>query len=381
MMNVLVTGAQGFVGRNLCVSLDNIKKGKDKIFQLNKDISVFEYDIDTDSRLLDYYCAKADMVFNLAGVNRPKEQGEFMSNNFDFVVELLSMLKKHGNKCPVMQSSSTQAALDNPYGESKKAAENLFFEYARNTGTQVLVYRFPNVFGKWCRPNYNSVVATFCHNIAHGLPIVVNDPDTVLNLVYIDDVMDELLQALAGKPTRTGIYCSVPVTYTVKLGKIVDLIYSFKENRSNRSIANMSDEFTKKLYATYLSYSPADEFSYPLKMNIDARGSFTEIICTPERGQFSVNITKLGITKGNHWHHTKNEKFVVVQGMGLIRLRRIGSSEVLEYKVSGERMEVVDIPPGYTHSIENIGNEDLITFMWASECYNPEKPDTFYEEV
>lgn len=381
-MNILVTGARGFVGKNLVASLKNIKDGKDKTFPITSDLNIFEYNVDTDPALLDEYCGAADFIFNLAGVNRPKDQGEFMSGNFGFASTLLDTLKKHGNRCPVMLSSSTQAGLDNPYGKSKKAGEDLLFQYAKDTGAQVLVYRFPNIFGKWCRPNYNSAVATFCYNIAHDLPITVNDRGVVMNLVYIDDVVAELINALAGNANKKGDnYCYVPVVHTITLGEIVDLIYSFKASRGNRSIPNMSDAFTKKLYATYLSYLPTDKFSYPLKMNIDERGSFTEIIRTPERGQFSVNISKPGITKGNHWHHSKNEKFLVVSGRGVIRFRRIGSDEVLEYYVSGDNLEVVDIPTGYTHNIENLGDTDMVTFMWANECFDPEKPDTYYEEV
>jgi UDP-2-acetamido-2,6-beta-L-arabino-hexul-4-ose reductase len=380
-MNILITGAKGFIGKTLVACLKNIKEGKDKTFPLSTDLNIYEYDIDTAPALLDEYCRTADFVFNLAGVNRPKEQSEFMSGNFGFASTLIETLKKHDNKCPVMLSSSTQAALDNPYGKSKKAGEDLFFKYAQETGAKVLVYRFPNVFGKWCRPNYNSAVATFCHNIAHDLPIMVNDRSVMMSLVYIDDVVTELINALLGNENRTGDFCEVPVVHTITLGEIGDLIYSFKESRDNRSVPNMSDAFTKKLYATYLSYLPTDKFSYPLKMNVDARGSFTEIIRTPERGQFSVNISKPGITKGNHWHNTKNEKFLVVSGRGIIRFRRVDSSEVLEYYVSGDKMEVVDIPVGYTHNIENLGECDMVTIMWTNECFDPEKPDTYFEEV
>ncbi|NLW01191.1 MAG: capsular polysaccharide biosynthesis protein CapF [Clostridiales bacterium] len=380
-MNILVTGAKGFIGKNLVAWLKNIKEGKDKTFSVNTDLNIFEYDIDTDPDLLDEYCRTTDFVFNLAGVNRPKDQGEFMSGNFGFASTLLDTLKKHGNRCPVMLSSSIQATLDNPYGRSKMAGEDLFFDYAKETGAKVLVYRFPNVFGKWCRPNYNSAIATFCHNIARDLPITVHDRSVIMNLAYIDDVVTELINALAGNENRKGQFCEVPIVYTITLGEIVDLIYSFKASRDKRSIPNMADEFTKKLYATYLSYLPTDQFSYPLKMNIDERGSFTEIIRTPDRGQFSINIIKPGITKGNHWHNTKNEKFLVVSGSGVIRFRRIDSNEVIEYYVSGDKLEVLDIPTGYTHNIENLGDTDLITFMWANECFNPNIPDTFYEEV
>ena len=381
-MNILITGANGFIGKNLCATLNNIKAGKDKSFAIDPDLNLMEYDVESDPALLGEYCAKADFVFNLAGVNRPKEQEEFMSGNFGFASTLLDTLKKHGNKCSVMLSSSTQAALGNPYGQSKKAGEDLFFQYAKETGAQVLVYRFPNVFGKWCRPNYNSAVATFCYNIAHDLPIIISDRSVVMNLVYIDDVVTELIHALDGKANRRADgFCAVPTVHTITLGEIADLIVSFRASRDARSVPDMSDAFARKLYATYLSYLPEDQFSYPLTMNVDARGSFTEIIRTPERGQFSVNISKPGITKGNHWHHSKNEKFLVVSGRGVIRFRRVGEEKVLEYFVSGERLEVVDIPTGYTHNIENLGETDMVTFMWASECFNPEKPDTYFLEV
>ena len=305
-MNILVTGAKGFVGRNLVSQLRNIQSGKTKNCAISSNIQVFEYDVDSTPCELDVYCQKADFVFNLAGVNRPKDQSEFMIGNFGFASTLLDTLKKYHNICPVMISSSTQAALDNPYGESKRAGENLLFEYARETSARVLVYRFPNVFGKWCRPNYNSAVATFCNNIANGLPIQVNDPSVIMNLVYVDDVVDELIAALNGNEHREGDYCAVSIVHTITLGGIVDLLYSFREMSSTLQVPDLSDLFIKKLYSTYLSYLPADKFSYPLKMNVDSRGSFTEIIRTPDRGQFSVNISKPGITKGQHWHHTKN---------------------------------------------------------------------------
>ena len=383
-MKILVTGARGFVGRNLVSQLRNIRDGKIKNHVLSgTDLEILEYDVDTDPSLLDDYCRQADFVFNLAGVNRPKDQAEFMKGNFGFASTLLDTLKKHGNACPVMISSSTQAALDNPYGESKRAGEELMFAYARETGAKVLVYRFPNVFGKWCRPNYNSAVATFCHNIAHGLPIQVNDPNVVMHLVYIDDVVEELIGALGGQEHRQGDYCEVPVVHTVTLGRIVELLYSFKESRNTLGVPDLGDAFTKKLYSTYLSYLPEDAFGYPLKMNVDARGSFTEIIRTPDRGQFSVNISKPRITKGNHWHHTKNEKFLVVSGKGVIRFRDMNDpdGQVLEYFVSGDKLEVIDIPTGYTHNIENLGDTDMVTFMWCNECFDPERPDTYYEEV
>ena len=383
-MKILVTGARGFVGRNLVSQLRNIRDGKIKNHVLSgTDLEILEYDVDTDPSLLDDYCRQADFVFNLAGVNRPKDQAEFMKGNFGFASTLLEMLKKHDNRCPVMISSSTQAALDNPYGESKRAGEELMFAYARETGAKVLVYRFPNVFGKWCRPNYNSAVATFCHNIAHDLPIQVNNPDVVMHLVYIDDVVDELIGALSGDEHHQGNYCEVSVVHTATLGRIVELLYLFKESRKTLGVPDVSDAFTKKLYSTYLSYLPENSFSYPLKMNVDARGSFTEIIRTPDRGQFSVNISKPHVTKGNHWHHTKNEKFLVVSGKGVIRFRNLNDpeGEVIEYYVSGEKPEVVDIPTGYTHNIENLGETDMVTFMWSNECFNPEKPDTYFEEV
>jgi UDP-2-acetamido-2,6-beta-L-arabino-hexul-4-ose reductase len=369
-MKILVTGAKGFMGKNLISELKNRKYD-----------DIFEYDRDMDSRLLDEYCREADFVFHLAGVNRPKEQSEFMEGNFGFTSYLLDTLKKYNNLCPVMISSSIQAELDNPYGESKKAGEDLIFDYSKKTGAKVLVYRFPNVFGKWCRPNYNSAVATFCHNIAHDLPIQVNDSSVMMNLVYIDDVVNELIKALEGNEYKGKDFCEVPVAHTIPLGEIVDLIYSFKKSREERSIPNMSNAFTKKLYSTYLSYLPEDQFSYDLKMNVDQRGSFTEFIKTPERGQVSVNISKPGITKGNHWHHTKNEKFLVVSGKGIIRFRKIDSNEVLEYFVSGDKMEVVDIPTGYTHNIENLGDKDMVTIMWANEPFDPGKPDTYFLEV
>lgn len=382
-MNILVTGAKGFVGRNLVSQLHNIQSGKAKNYAVTPEIKVFEYDIDSDPAELDVYCKNADFVFNLAGVNRPKEQSEFMQGNFGFASVLLDTLKKYHNTCPVMISSSTQAAMDNPYGESKRAGEELLFEYAKETGAKVLVYRFPNVFGKWCRPNYNSAVATFCHNIAHDLPIQVNDPGVVMNLVYVDDVVNELIAALSGDEHRDGNYGAVPTVHTITLGEITELLYAFKESRNTLNVPNVGDAFSKKLYSTYLSYLPEDRFAYPLKMNVDNRGSFTEIIRTPDRGQFSVNISKPHITKGNHWHHTKNEKFVVVSGKGVIRFRNINEKDgkVIEYFVSGDKIEVVDIPTGYTHNIENLGDTDMVTFMWCNECFDPQNPDTFFEEV
>ncbi len=380
-MKILITGAKGFIGKNLAAQLSNIKEGKCKAVSVPSDLTVFEYDVDTDPALLDRYCKEADFVFHLAGVNRPKEQSEFMEGNFGFTSVLLEALQKYGNTCPVMLSSSIQAELDNPYGISKKAGEELLFRYAKESGAKVYVYRFPNVFGKWCRPNYNSAVATFCYNIAHDLPIQVNDPNVMMTLVYIDDVVDELISALEGNPTQEGKYCKVPVEYKITLGEIVDLIYSFRESRRNLQVPNMSNAFTKKLYATYLSYLPENGFSYPLKMNVDQRGSFTEFLKSPDRGQVSVNISKPGITKGNHWHHTKNEKFLVVHGKGVIRFRKIDEEKVYEYYVSGNKLEVVDIPVGYTHNIENLGDTDMVTIMWTNEAFDPDKPDTFFLKV
>jgi UDP-2-acetamido-2,6-beta-L-arabino-hexul-4-ose reductase len=371
-MKILVTGAKGFVGQNLIATLRN-----------QKYTDIFEYDIDTDPSLLDEFCMNCDFVFHLAGVNRPVKQSEFMEGNFGFMESLLTKLTKAGNTCPVMLASSTQATLNNPYGQSKKAGEDLLFAYSRDTGAKVLIYRFPNVFGKWCRPNYNSGVATFCYNIARDLPITVNDPNVVMNLVYIDDVVEELVRALGGQETsdETGRFFTVPTVYTITLGEIVDLLYSFKNSRGDRSIPLLSDPFARKLYATYLSYLPEKEFSYPLLMNVDQRGSFTEFLKSPDRGQVSVNISKPGITKGNHWHHTKTEKFLVVSGSGVIRFRKMGTIEVIEYLVNGECLKVVDIPPGYTHSITNTGDSDMVTIMWASEMFDKDHHDTFFEKV
>lgn len=381
-MKILVTGAKGFVGKNLISQLENIKTGKDKTFDFSSDIEIYECGRSTSRCLLDEYCSKADFVFNLAGVNRPQREEEFMQGNYEFASGLLEMLKKHNNNCPVMLASSTQAALDNTYGKSKKAGEDLFFTYAKETEAKVLVYRLPNLFGKWCKPNYNSAIATFCHNIAHGLDIQINDREYPMTLVYIDDLVFELIHALKGEETKDENYCKVAKEHQVSLGEIVDLIYSFKESRTSLAIADMSDGgFAKKLYSTYLSYLPVDEFSYPLKMHSDNRGSFTEIIRTIDRGQVSVNISKPNITKGNHWHHTKNEKFLVVSGKGVVRFRKIGDKRIFEYFVSGDKLEVVDIPVGYTHNIENLGEEDMVTIMWCNEPFDPNRPDTFFLEV
>ncbi|QVK17151.1 capsular polysaccharide biosynthesis protein CapF [Mycoplasmatota bacterium] len=369
-MKILVTGSNGFVGKNLIAELKN--KGY---------LDVYKFDIDTDKSLLDKYTNECEFVYHLAGVNRPKDEKEFMEGNFGFTSELLDLLKKHNNKAPVLITSSIQAKLDNPYGKSKKAGEDLLFNYSKETGAKVYVYRLPNLFGKWSRPNYNTVVATFCHNIARDMQIKINNPEVDLHLCYIDDVLEEFINALDGNPTKEDNYCIVPVDHQIKLGELARKIRSFKESRKDLSIPTMKDEITKKLYSTYLSFLPEDDFAYNLKMNVDHRGSFTEFIRTPERGQVSVNVSKPGITKGNHWHHTKNEKFLVVSGEGLIRFRKIDETRIIEYKVSGEKLQVVDIPTGYTHSIVNVGETDLVTVMWANEPFDPEKPDTYYLEV
>ena len=399
-MKILITGAKGFVGKNLVCNLRNIMEGKNRIRPAISIDTIYEYDIDTDPALLDEYSAQADFVFNLAGVNRPKENSEFMEGNFGFASMLLDTLNKHGNTCPVMLSSSIQATLivrygQSYYGKSKLAGEELFFQYAQNTGAKVLVYRFPNLFGKWCRPNYNSAVATFCHNIANELPIQINDRATELELLYIDDLVEEMLDALEGKEHRcdydgltavfspSGRYCAAPVTHRVTLGEIVDLLESFKNQPKTLEMPCIpAESFAKKLYSTYLSYLPRGAVSFPLKMNMDARGSFTELLRTADCGQVSVNISKPGITKGQHWHNSKWEFFIVVSGRGLIQQRRIGSDEVLEFEVSGDRIEAVHMLPGYTHNIINLSDtQDLVTVMWANEAFDPQRPDTFFEKV
>ena len=369
-MKILVTGAQGFIGKNLIAELKN--RGYN---------DVLEFDIDTDPALLADYTKQCEFVYHLAGVNRPQDPKEFMEGNYGLTSVLLENLKKYNNKAPVLITSSIQTEQDNPYAQSKKAGEDLLFAYSEETGANVLVYRLPNVFGKWCRPNYNSAVATFCHNIAHNLPIKVNDPNVMMSLVYIDDVVHEFIQGLTGSENRQDKFCYIKPVHSIKLGTIVDLLNDFRASREARSIPDMSDAFTKKLYSTYLSCLPAGQFSYPLKMNIDHRGSFTEFIKTPDRGQVSINISKPGITKGNHWHHTKNEKFLVVSGTGIISFRKIDSPEIIEYHVSGDKLEVVDIPTGYTHKIENTGQTDMVTVMWVNEAFNPHKPDTYDLEV
>ena len=398
-MNILVTGAKGFVGRNFCENLKNIRDGKDRTRSFSVE-NVFEYDIDSTEAELDDYCSKADFVFNLAGVNRPKETSEFMSGNFGFASTLLDTLKKHGNKCPVMLSSSIQATLigrygESDYGKSKLAGENLFFDYGKESGAKVLVYRFPNLFGKWCRPNYNSAVATFCNNIANDLPIQVNDRNTELELLYIDDLIEEMMAALSGNEHHCeydglnpveksdGQYCYVPVTHKVTLGEIVNTLESFKNQPQNIVMPEIpNNSFAKKLYSTYLSYLPKEKVAFPLKMNCDDRGSFTELLKTTNCGQFSVNISKPGITKGEHWHNTKWEFFIVVSGHALIQERKIGTDEVLEFDVSGDNIQAVHMLPGYTHNIINLSEtENLVTVMWANEQFDKNHPDTFGEKV
>jgi UDP-2-acetamido-2,6-beta-L-arabino-hexul-4-ose reductase len=398
-MNILVTGAKGFVGKNLCEAFKNIRDGKDKTRSDIKIDEIFEYDIDAEVGLLDEYCANANFVFHFAGVNRPQNPEEFMNGNFGFTSTLLDTLKKHKNACPIMISSSIQATCigryDNAYGRSKRAGEELFFAYSEETGAKVLVYRFPNIFGKWCRPNYNSAVATFCHNIANDLPIMVNDRNAQLELLYIDDLVTEMLDALEGKEhncsfdgidtilCKGGKYCAAPITHKVTLGEIVDLLYSFKEQASTLIMPEIPDgSFAKKLYSTYLSYIPKEKVAFPLKMNYDDRGSFTELLKTEKCGQFSVNISKPGITKGQHWHNSKWEFFIVVSGHGLIQERKIGTDVVLNFEVSGDKIEVVHMLPGYTHNIINLSEtENLVTLMWANEQFDKNNPDTFFEEV
>jgi UDP-2-acetamido-2,6-beta-L-arabino-hexul-4-ose reductase len=371
-MKILITGAKGFVGKNLIAELKNCGYN-----------DLLEYDIDTNPELLDKYAQECEFVFHLAGVNRPEKQEDFMVGNFGFTSALLENLKKYNNKAPILITSSTQATLDNPYGQSKKAGEDLIFQYGKENDVKVFVYRLPNVFGKWCRPNYNSAVATFCNNVANELPITVNDPNVGMNLVYIDDVVSSFIEKLRATSCELQVeeFETVYPIHTIKLGEIVDLLYQFKESRCNLQVPNMNDTFVKKLYSTYLSYLPTDKFSYPLKMNVDNRGSFTEFLKSNDRGQISVNISKPYITKGNHWHHTKNEKFLVVSGEGVIRFRKIDTDEIIEYFVSGDQLEVVDIPVGYTHNIENLGDTDMVTIMWVNEIFDKEKPDTFFLEV
>jgi len=399
-MKILVTGAKGFVGKNLVAQLKNIRDGKAKCYGDIAIDDIYEYDIDSTSEQLDGYCRDCDFVFNLAGVNRPKTQEEFMQGNFGFASELLECLKKHDNKCPVMISSSVQATLagrfgNSEYGRSKKAGEELMFDYGRENGVKVLVYRFPNLFGKWCRPNYNSAVATFCYNIANDLPIQVNDPNVDMELLYIDDLVEEMVCALKGEEhhcefdgvdtvfTTDGRYCAASVTHHVKLGEIVELLYKFADMPKTLMIPEIpADSFAKRLFSTYLSYLPKEKAIFDLKMNCDARGSFTELVHTLNCGQVSINISKPGITKGEHWHHTKWEQFIVVSGHGLIQLRKEGTDEVIEYEVSGEKMQSVIMLPGYTHNIINLSDtQDLVTVMYCNEIFDPDKPDTYFDKV
>ena len=399
-MKILVTGAKGFVGKNLCAQLNNIREGKNKSYGDLTISEVFEYDIDSTLEQLDSYCQSCDFVFNLAGVNRPQNQEEFMQGNFGFASTLLDLLKKHKNSCPVMISSSIQATLagrfgNSEYGKSKKAGEELMFEYAQETGAKVLVYRFPNLFGKWCRPNYNSAIATFCHNIANDLPIQVNDRSVEMELLYIDDLVDEMVHAIHGNehrcefegvetiPTEAGRYCYCPITHKTTLGEIVDWIYAFAEQPKTLTIPEIPENsVAKKLYSTYLSYLPKEKVAFPLKMNIDQRGSFTELVHTLNCGQVSINISKPGITKGQHWHNTKWEFFIVVSGHGLIQQRRIDSEEVIEFEVTGENIQCIHMLPGYTHNIINLSDtQDLVTVMYCNEIFNPNKPDTFFLPV
>ena len=399
-MKILVTGAKGFVGKNLCANLRNIQEGKDRRFpELNIE-EIYEYDIDTDPSLLDGFCEKADFVFNLAGVNRPQNQEEFMQGNFGFASTLLDTLKKHGNKCPVMLSSSQQASLtgrfgNSEYGRSKKAGEDLFLDYSKEVGAKVFVYRFPNLFGKWCRPNYNSAVATFCNAFANDLPYTVNDPSVELELLYIDDLVDEMIACLKGEehhcefeglevlPKADGRYCYVPTTHKITLGGIVDLLKQFAAQPQTLMIPEIpTNSFAKKLYSTYLSYLPKEKVAFPLKMNVDDRGSFTELVHTLNCGQVSINISKPGITKGQHWHNTKWEFFIVVSGHGLIQERKLGTDEIIDFEVTGDNIQCIHMLPGYTHNIINLSDtENLVTVMYCNEIFNPNKPDTYFEPV
>jgi len=398
-LNILITGAGGFVGKNLAAALENIRDGKDRTHPELLIEKLYLYDVDSPAELLDEACRETDFVFHLAGVNRPQHEAEFMEGNYGFSSQLLDTLKKHNNTCPVMLSSSLQATLigryDAPYGRSKRAGEELFFKYGMETGATVLVYRFPNLFGKWCRPNYNSVIATFCHNIANDLPIQVNDPEAELELLYIDDLVEEMLHALEGGvrrceygglhpiPRIDGRFCFVPTTHRVTLGEIAGLLYSFADQPKTITMPEIPlGSFAKKLYSTFLSYLPKEKIAFSLKMNCDDRGSFTELLRTEKCGQFSVNVSKPGITKGEHWHHSKWEFFIVVAGHGMIEMRKIGTDEIMRFEVSGDEIKAVHMLPGYTHNIINLSDsDDLVTLMWANECFDPERPDTYFEPV
>lgn len=399
-MKILVTGAKGFVGRNLCAQLKNIRDGKARFYSDLQIDDVYEYDLDSTEEQLDSWCRDCDFVFNLAGVNRPKDPEEFMRGNFGFASTLLDTLRRHGNRAPVMLSSSAQASLtgrfgDSEYGRSKKAGENLFLQYGADNGVKVLVYRFPNLYGKWCRPNYNSAIATFCHNIANDLPITVNDPSVELEVLYIDDLVEEMISALRGQehrcefdgldvlPSKDGRYCYCPVTHRATLGEIVGLLRQFSMMPSTLMIPEIpADGFAKRLLSTYLSYLPKEKAVFDLKMNTDQRGSFTELVHTPKCGQVSINISRPGITKGQHWHHSKWEQFIVVSGHGLIQMRKEGTDEIIEYEVRGEKMQSVIMLPGYTHNIINLSDsQDLVTVMYCNEIFNPERPDTYFDPV
>lgn len=388
-MKILITGAKGFVGKNLCAQLHNIKENKARWYSLPFSITdIFECDLDTSRQELESFCEQADFVYHLAGVNRPENPEDFMKGNFGFTNDLLDLLKRYDNKCPVMLSSSSQATLDNPYGKSKKAGEDLLFKYSEETGAKVLVYRFPNLFGKWCKPNYNSVVATFCYNIANDLPIRIDDPDKMLNLSYIDDVVDNLIECLTGNEYKEGKICYIPQVFKVRLGDIADILHSFDKGRFALQIPRVSDSFRKALYSTFVSYLPHHKISYPLEMKHDNRGSFTEFIHTENHGQVSINVNKPGITKGQHWHHNLVERFLVVSGHGLIQLRKEGKDEngndypIINYEVSGEKLEVVEMIAGYTHNLINLSEtEDMVTVIWANSCFDPNRPDTYYDPV
>ena len=372
-MKILITGSKGFVGKNLIVELKN-----------QGFTDILEYEIDSNPGLLDVYTKECQFVFHLAGINRPENKDDYMKGNFGSTTYLLEALNNNNNKSPILLSSSIQATLDNPYGKSKKAGEDIVFKYGQEAGVPIYVYRLPNVFGKWCRPNYNSAVATFCNNIANDLSIQVNDPNVQMNLVYIDDVVSSFIEKLSSRKIESSafnVYEEIHPVYSIKLGDIVSLIYEFNESRSNLLISDMSDGFTKKLYSTYLSYLPKEKFCYPLKMNVDQRGSFTEFLKSKDRGQVSINVFKPHKTKGNHWHHTKNEKFLVVSGKGIIRFRKIDSDEIIERVVSGDELTVVDVPVGYTHNIENIGETDMVMIIWVNEIFDQNRPDTFFNEV